>query len=576
MFLASQLYFSLKQDVLTQEVVEQETREFANTISQQGEISDTSLSTYLKDIACTGNLYDFTIVHEKLCLEPEYRLKTADEIIDEQNKNYTGLNQYTYTEVISNPPKVNDEKPNDLTMNTETNESVIAQSTPTPASDGHVHNNACYSGTIHVHTNSCYKRHEHNSSCYRESYCSGTWSGYATYNVSLTCPNCGAGNGSHHNTSSSSVTFFCSSCKKTVTSSNSTPTGNYYGSCSKCGAGYAGSSNWSGSTHGTITTLSCGLGNSTVIECGKTEDYYDSNGNKLNPCCGQIMVSINPTHPTQTIYNGDRIITTATVTYLDGSTNVVICSSSFNNNQIGYGQIATITYYGLNSSTTKQTFTATVILNIIVRNTTCVNGHTYWLTIDGKDPGCPYCKAWLKSLSIVSPATGNLELYQGTSLESNGVILLATYLDGRQEYVSTGYAHNLDNVYIGTQKVTIGYKGKFVSLQIKVLRKLKQCTICNRFYQLYPDGGDPGCPYCLALVPVFTGNVMKYYTEYITDEILEEIDSRGTYMLNKGDEIRINVSNKTETLASKILSFLGIRSSNVIKVWTANEVRDEK
>lgn len=555
MFLASQLYFSMKQDVITQEVVEQETRQLSNTICEHGEITQTNLAIYLKTIASTGNLYDVSILHEKLCFEPEYRFKTSEEIINDQNNSYTGPNQYTYQEVISNKPSVDDSQPTDLVMNTETNESVIANSTSTPSIAEHVHSDACYAGTKHIHSGSsslgtgCYTKYVAGSSytCGSVSFDRST----GTYNT--TCSRCGRATvGTYYEGT-------CSGCGQTCSAGSRV-------SCSSCGYSmvYVGGHTISSSSH-------------YDMNCGKTEEkYYDSSGAEVSTCCGQVIVSITPTHPVQNIYNGDRIITTSTVTYLDGSTNVVICSSSFNTNQLGYGQTATLTYYGLISATTRQTFTTTITVNVFASTTTCSNDHTYWLAVDGSDPGCPYCRAWLRYLSIVSPTTGHLEIYQGTSLESNGVVVLATYLDGRQEYISTGYAHNLDNVYIGTQTVTIGYKGKFVTLQVKVLRRRKQCTICNRFYELYPDGSDPSCPYCLALVPVFTGNVMKYYTESTSDEISEEINAHGYYLLSEGDEIRIQVSNKTETLASRILSFFGIRSSNTIKVWIVNEVRDEK
>lgn len=576
MFLASQLYFALKQDVLTQEVIEQETRELSNTISEHGEITETSLTIYLKNIATTGNLYDINIVHEKLCLEPEYRFKTSDEIINEQNNGYTGSNVYTYHDVISNIPTVTDEEPNDLTMNTETNASVITSSISRPASADHVHSDTCYAGTKHVHTSSCYKTHEHNSSCYGQEYCGGTWSGNATYNITLICPSCGNDYGSHQNTTSSSASFYCSTCKKTVTSSNSVPTGNYVGSCSRCLASYNGTVSYAGQTHGYISKLICNLGSSSVLACGKDEEYYDSNGNRVTPCCNKIIVSINPTHPNQNIYSGNTLITTVTITYLDGSTAVVACNTSFNTSYIGSGQTATITYYGQNSATTHQIFTSTITVNVVATNTTCSNGHTYWLAPNGSNPGCPYCRAWLRSLSIVSPSSGSLEINQHTTLESNGVVLLAVYLDGHQEYITTGYHHNLDNVYIGSQTVTIGYKGKYVSLQVKTLRLKRHCTICNKYYELYPDGSDPGCPYCLSLIPVFTGNVMKYYTEYTTAEILNAVYNNGMYSLSKGDEIKIMVNNRTETLASNLLSFVGVKSSNKIKVWISIKIRDRK
>ena len=69
---------------------------------------------------------------------------------------------------------------------------------------------------------------------------------------------------------------------------------------------------------------------------------------------------------------------------------------------------------------------------------------------------------------------------------------------------------NLDKNYVGTQTVTISYKGKNTYLTVTTKRNLTRCSICNRYYELYPDDTDPGCPYCLSLTPIFTGNVLEY------------------------------------------------------------------
>ena len=848
MFVASQLYFSLKQDVLTQEVVEQETKEFADTISQHGEISESILTQYLKRIANTGNLYNVEIIHEKLNLEPEYRFKTADEIIGDQDAAYKGTNIYTYRDVVSLPVEVIDQEPNDLTMNSETNQSVMNGSTKTDASSSHIHTSACGSssgtGSGHIHTGSkddlptnshyytsgCLTHHYRRgvagysvtasgtlnlpSSAYEITYPNNTVNSiltamkndgpssacafpqrislqanatnsmngtstiqlrynyylsqdangnfvYVLYNVDVkvyaysswdsfgmdfvgktpqtltldemlvavndltsfvedswqyqytllqaTPVGVYFSNAAPYVTCTDSITnqmlkddIWYTNCNQIgqnyVTSVHNSCSGNLVHTgdgilaysniitvgadnwntavrvaqrkniCSVCGKKYTvisllvasgqsceyawvvegdifypnevlkqmnhyyetnftGEEVWSGWVNSvkdafalyfdhylfendipyvklvgsayepyigyypiTDTVSTPNLGDVTVNYYLPMVDGYFNNGSYVSRpaphylflpgefMCNKIITSITPTHPIQNIYLGDQehFITTATIAYLDGSTEVKICDSDFNVNTVGYNQTATITYYGLKNATEYNTFSANITVNVIAKTKTCVNGHTYWLSNDGSDPGCPFCKAWLRGLSLVVPSSGYLEINQGTSLESSGVKLLATYYDGHQEYVTTGYVHNLDNIYIGNQTVTIGYKGKFVSLQVKVLRRQKQCTICDRFYELYPDGSDPGCPYCLSLIPVFTGNVMKYYTEFATDEILQEITKAGTYSLSKGDEISITVSSKSDTLATKLLSFFGVRNLNKIQVWTMTKVRDEK
>lgn len=725
MFLASQLYFSLKQDVLTQEVVQQETLSVTDTICEHGEISEFTISQYLKSLSITNSLYDIDIVHKKLALEPEYRFKTAEEIIADQNHNYTGENVYHDSEVITEQPEVINREPDGLSVTTDTNESVMATAHDTGPSEGHVHSSACNIGHLHSGEPYFYINHAHDySTCHQyvssitmTYYCmaccqdgqkllvSNYWNdghvvnAYHSPPFDGTCANCGSTMLIHQN----QITEYSYSCGynkdidgdsyfdavsfgQTYTYKTTEPESEklhtYDNGCyhyhksqtREYSSDYYDSSEKKSNNYWLLYDLSngnvrkyCGIPlyytlvfdwvyngwNCThqatykaVVESDDTVhfeyvDYYPSSdeahypqiltadqmrsyqystrgffntyttgtnydsgnqyikmwGGYINLCseiyhdgwslscgleenshcvCNEIITSISPTHPTQTIYNGNALITTLVVHYLDGSTKTVIGSASFDVNHIGNGQTATISYSGLNTSKETQTFTASIQVNVIPKKKTCSNGHNYWLNDDGSDTGCPYCKAWLSSLSIVSPVSGSLEIVQGTTLEENGVKLLATYMDGREEYLTTGYVHNLDHIYIGEKPVTIGYKGKTVSLMVTVKRKVRRCTICGRYYELYPDGTDPGCPYCQALIPVFTGNVMHYYTEYTTEEIMDVINAKGSYPLSQGDEITISVHNTSQTLASKLLSLFGLHGTEKIKAWVTSEVRADE
>ena len=205
-----------------------------------------------------------------------------------------------------------------------------------------------------------------------------------------------------------------------------------------------------------------------------------------------------------------------------------------------------------------ETKTCTITISVIPRTKLCLNGHTYNLNSDGSDPGCPYCKAWLRSLELVEPASGSITIDRGTSLSDNGVSLLAVYLDGRTEYLTEGYIDNLDKQYVGAQIVTIGYKGMYASLTVITKRNRILCPVCGRYYELYPDGSDPGCPYCRSRTPVFTGNVMKYYTEHHTKEILKELyEGSGTYYFNDWDNLTITARNVGGSWSNKFLAFFG-------------------
>jgi hypothetical protein len=139
------------------------------------------------------------------------------------------------------------------------------------------------------------------------------------------------------------------------------------------------------------------------------------------------------------------------------------------------------------------------------------------------------------------------------SLEAEGVGLLAIYLDGHMEYIYSGYVDNLDPDYVGTQMVSIGYKGLKTTLQVEIFRNKRKCDVCGLFYNLYIDDTDPGCPYCKARVPVFTGNVMHYCKAFYEDEIITELyEGAGTYYFRHGDglSVKAHSRNKLEGLTA--------------------------
>jgi hypothetical protein len=172
---------------------------------------------------------------------------------------------------------------------------------------------------------------------------------------------------------------------------------------------------------------------------------------------------------------------------------------------------------------------------------------------DGSDPSCPYCREWIDSLRVIDPTTSPIVITIGTTLIQNNVRLLATYMDGHTEEVSSGYIDNLDILYLGTKPVIIGYKGATVSVMVTTICATLVCDICGYEYNLYPDGTNPGCPRCIQKIPVFTGNIMKYeYVDY-TEEVLEELYQKGKYDFNIDDIFGLTVSNKSTNIARMLL-----------------------
>ena len=594
LFIFPIMYFGQRQDTITQQVVSAETSDFVDTVRTQGFLTKDMYDTFLIRLGATNVVYDIQLEHKEVALEPEYRLKTADEVIDDQNAAWKGSNVYTYVPVTTAIPTVTDPTSNDgLNLNTETNESVLAGAVNGGIDSGHVHTDTCYAG------------HRHNASC-----------------VDILC-DCGGTSGKvvwytlHANSSAFTAGYKCKDCGKWI----------FYVTCSDRYSSlgqtmdiydFKGNNLWIHDmdsegheawgylqvesiydsflhdfynyTYQPEMTTTEFIAKYNYIF---TQNYYYNNntttlgedrpintfGIDLNalikktcnqiedttPICNQIITSITPTHPIQTLYLNNPLITTAIIHYKDGSTKVAVCVANFVPNTIVSNKIVTLSYAG---------FTSPITVTVIPKTKTCVNGHTYNLANDGSDPGCIYCKSWLTSLVVSSPSIGELTIYNGTTLEANGVVLLATYLNGRTELLYSGYVNNLDTNYVGTQTVTISYKGKYTTLKVTSRRNLVRCGICGKYYELYPDGSDPGCPFCAALIPVFTGKVLKYYAKTYSAEILEELyEGTGTYYFSEGDYLSIDVCNLSETIGTKLL--IPNISVSSIHIEYGGDIRDE-
>lgn len=714
------VFFGQKQDALTQTLINTKTKELVNEVRSRGYLTKDRYDQYLEDLSKTGMIYDVALEHRQKILEPEYRLRTPEEVIEEQDGAYTGTNDYTYRPVTTDIPIVSD--PISGSLNTETNESVLASSESTQASPDHVHTEACYTGHRHSGEPYFYVEHQHDSSCVKytdeiriyhvcndcgQAYsCAGAtyyWyegkvhSGNSYYNIN-TCQYCGSSsyyssndyeirgyayscgydididgdsfhdavgtrksytyrksslpdnydedvkatytNGcyqyhvhkylaaypknieeydSHYSNKTNPLTEiraeggfdkFCyvplqysvsmdddaSNYKETVVCeleflSNGTPRfhvlevynnqGSRYGHLDTTDKfpeylsysvgrslytsryslayylNYYLGTSYSGSDISLRNIYTGGINlcdtpdapNGWYLTCGYEEEDD-------TPVCDQIVTDITPTNPTQTVAVGDPLITTATATYLNGSTNVVVGTTEFSTDSITENQTVTLTYnYTING--VEYSISCNITVSVIPRTNICIHGHTYNLNTDGSDPGCPYCKAWLDTLEIINPLSGSITIYKGTTLSENGVTLLATYLDGHTEQLYTEYADNLDMEYVGTQNVTISYKGKYVTLSVTANRNLIQCSECGRYYELYPDGTDPGCPFCLALTPIFTGNVMEYSEKRYQDEILDALyESNGIYYFGDKDYVTVTVKNRTKSIGTGIISYL--------------------
>ncbi len=729
MFLIPVSYFGLKKDSLIQLNTDKLTTEFVKQVSADGYISRVMYEKYISDLGDTRKAYQVNLTCEQTAFEPEYKLRSASEVIEDDEDLWSGTNDYFAPEVITEIPIVTDPISTG-SLNTETNESVLASAVNTPATSSHVHTDECYAGHKHTGSKTFTHTHKHTSSCrvydaeiwyfvkcnqcgldgqvlrfdfyYWDEVNSSVQHGDWWFNPE--CTRCGGGslsitsikiskgyscyytidlNGDGYmdevgNTQAyeylrsypqrDDITITATSgCYKyhqhAAFPSGWSWAGQYtyydaahfiaarqnsiYAYCiipsqytirwhSEGGSSFSFTYGAVENTDGTISfrfLRSQGSGydaqkygpkhpqiatwewlvsmsyagnaenlfesiypksfgsfsvdydfdfdaSGSILRCSEPAPYnkwYTICGQEENAtfACGQLIQSLTPTHPVQTVLTGDPLITTALATYRDGSTKTVACTTAFSTSSITQDQEVTLTYdYMINGSQYHSECTITV--TVIPRTKVCTNDHTYNLDEDGSDPGCPYCRNWLRSLAVFAPSGGTLTMYRSEngSLETEGVGLIAIYLDGHTEYVYNGYVDNLDPDYVGTQTVTIGYKGLTTTLTVQVRRNRKQCEVCGLYYDLYMDDTDPGCPYCKAKVPVFTGNIMKYTAATYDNEILTELyEGSGTYYFLRGDVFTVTAVSQEGKASRSIFGRLFVLKIRAISSSTIkNEV----
>ncbi len=587
MFIIPTSYFMMKKDVIIQVGIEKSTDYFCENVAAQGYISKNMYERYLDQLDNSGKFYNISLTHQQLVHEPEYIIRTSSQVIEEDEDIWEGVNEYNEEDVHTDPPHIEDPIGSTDNLNTETNESILEKSIDNPADPNHQHDDACYSGEMHIHSPSggdcygwsshnhtepaCYTyvyhehstscRHSHSASCYTSFSCNGSavYSHSGPGNAgSRICPDCGK---NHHD--STSDFYICADCGAGMGRVTHRPSIYCCGNMLKRSEPTSDSSyslcnarkqiltcqlntmdNYCGKTRDTIEekTLHCTRTGSYSLKCGKSQGAYYNGDTRVYKACDQIVTNIIPTHPNQTIYINDQLITTVRAIYVDGSEKTVVADTTYSTSNIVDNKSVILSYTLIVDGVTIRK-TTTINISVIPRTNLCGNGHTYNINSDGSYFACPYCAGLLKSLSIEEPYDGKLTMYRdaSASLQDKGLVLVAEYLDGHMEYVYSGYEDNLLATYVGVQTVTIGYKGLYTSLDVEILRNRRKCDLCALYYDLYIDDRDPGCPYCRAKVPIFTGHVMEYYKETHKEEILNNLyTGEGKYYFNRGDRFEVN------------------------------------
>lgn len=403
-------YIAQSQGETIDDIVSAKTTEFTDTARHQGYITLDMYENLVKDLDCTGELYDITIeaAHPVSGKEISENIKNEGDLSTTvlkvssttyKNNDYLGANSLS-TDSLSTVkngipsviPSYDNTDLNVLSLNAQ----IRLFSTHTHTADCYVgHNHAISGCSYHTHYGDpiagtgCYTKpvyHTHDSNCYGYAPCN-TWT-----NIYV----------------QSTGTNYCSVCKKTVSCAT-------YGSrCPNCGSIHGIGVVWSCGHFGisipspewctnSVRKLTCSISTTVPIRydvnCGISAGW--SCGiytNDITPICDQVVLYITATNPTQTVNKGGTIISTATATYLDGHTGTVNCTvSGFNANTAG-AQMATLTYTGLignarTSSITSCTVSVTVvdsipsILTVTPSTTTVYNGKepTYTVVVTYAD-----------------------------------------------------------------------------------------------------------------------------------------------------------------------------------------------
>lgn len=256
----------------------------------------------------------------------------------------------------------------------------------------------------------------------------------------------------------------------------------YFGDCYLAAGGYYSSNfdtaaistdgiTWTTAAFNDLRDIACNADNGSGIikECLKIGKYYDANGNEVQPICDQVVASITPTHPTQTIEPGDSIINTAIAIFLNGSTGIVNCSGNYNPNMEG-DQTVALTYTGLVGNA-KTVGTRTCTVNVKVIN-----------------------KVPLSHIEVI-PLEQNVERYK-----TPGFHVVAYYADGSYKLIETYTMTGFDASKIGAQTVAITYSEggitKTAEAVVNVAPLHKVCKRCGTYYPLDENDTDMGCPIC--------------------------------------------------------------------------------
>lgn len=323
-----------------------------------------------------------------------------------------------------------------------------------------------------------------------------------------------------------------------------------------------------------------GIGYVDSTACTKTDGgYYYADGTLCAPLCSQVITELKPIWKEQVITTGEKPDFRMKAVFADGHTEIVSGTvNGFNSNVYNAVQSVTLSYGNYKDSVANtEASEVTVLIMVLYPTKECVYGHSYYM-VNGDGTRCPYCRAYPKGIAVLGADKTPFSITRGSMLAENGIQLKVTYLDGHTETIEKGWTDNLDPDYVGEQNVQIGYLGVETTLLVKNECVRKECHACGYEYDLYPDNTDPGCPKCLAAVPVFTGRVLRYTETIPFREILDELyHGTGICCFSRGDRLMLRLWKNRNSAAENILGPLsGTGYGKELICMQSVRIRDEK
>ena len=520
-------YLFESQESVKSSFVEAHAKEFVDHVCSTGEITQEQYEQLKADLSNTGNRYKIELEH---------------------THPVTGIDVSEARTKDTKSPRVVS------TLFTQKARQSYRATNVTSNATSHVHTDACYNGTKHVHSG--------NSISGTGCYAGGTvhTGGAACYslefeNVYITkVINQGSACAACHNT----LTYYeyigtCSTCGRTLLIFANDYCSNR--ACSRYSEGRSIESILDDIRKGYWKPYQTPhyTPNTYDLNCGKSIDaYYDTNGNLCNPLCGSIVTGISANATIQTIKAGESINTLATVTFLNGSTAQVNCSTNFNNTIVGENRTATLTYYGYANSSdvaneVKTAFTCAVTVNVkTAKKLSSIQANLSKSTIERYD-NFPITSlkltydngetevvtsGWsIEGFNNSMGGTQNVTVYytkDGTTCSTRMTIfvrqvasiianmytttiskysafpianLTLTYNDGSTELITygwtvTGFVNNFRGTYTVKVEYTRSDVTCYTNVVIQVENLITMCEYCENNYYLNDYDFDEGCPYC--------------------------------------------------------------------------------